>query len=76
MMENMRFVPYRLPKGFRGITVKSCEPDGDFYTAMINEDLSQEATQRAVLHEIEHVKEDDFTSEYSVSDIEKKMKIR
>lgn len=73
---DVRFIRMKMPIGIRGIAVKSCQSDGDFYTALINEDLSEEATQRAVLHEIQHVEEDDFTSEYSVSDIEKKMKTR
>ena len=75
-MDNLRFVPVRMPLGIRGVTVKSSQSDGDFFTAFINEDLSLEATQRAVLHEIEHVSEDDFTSEYSVGEIENKMKVR
>ena len=65
-----------MPRGIAGIAVKSAQPDGDFFTALINQDLSQEATQRAMLHEIEHVSEDDFTSEYSVAEIENKMKTR
>lgn len=73
---DLRIVRVKMPIRVHGYAVKSCQPDGDFYTAIINEDLSEEATQRAVLHEIQHVKEDDFTSEYSVSEIESKMKVR
>lgn len=73
---DLRIVRVKMPIRVHGYAVKSCQPDGDFYTAIINEDLSEEATQRAVLHELEHVSEDDFTSDYPVSDIEKKMKNR
>lgn len=73
---DVRFVKMKMPIGIKGLAVKSCQSDGDFYTALINEDLSENATKRAVLHEIEHVSEDDFTSDYSVSDIEMKMKYR
>lgn len=75
-MDNVRFIQAKMPRGIAGIAVKSAQPDGDFFTALINQDLSQEATQRAMLHEIEHVSEDDFTSEYSVAEIENKMKTR
>ena len=75
-MDNVRFVRAKIPARAHGFAVKSCQPDGDFYTAVISEDLSDEAAYRAALHEIEHVREDDFTSEYSVSELESKMKIR
>jgi len=75
-MMDLRIVRAKIPARAHGFAVKSCQPDGDFYTAVISEDLSEEAAYRAALHEIGHVKEDDFTSEYSVSEIENKMKIR
>lgn len=73
---DLRIVRVKMPIRSRSFAVKSCQPDGDFYTAVVNEDLSEEAAYRAALHEIEHVREDDFTSEYSVSEIENNMKIR
>ena len=73
---DVRFIKMKMPISVKGFAVKSCQSDGDFYTALINEDLNESAAKRAVLHELEHVSEDDFTSDYSVSDIEKKMKNR
>ena len=55
-----------LPISIRGITVFN----GDFYNIYINAKLSYEEQQRAIHHELTHVKRNDFYSEAAIEEIE------
>ena len=59
-----------LPYKIRGFVRETCEPDGDYYTIILNSRLSFEQQQKTYLHEMEHIKNDDFRKE-SVDEIEK-----
>ena len=55
-----------LPVSIRGITVLN----NGFYNIYINAKLSYEEQQRAIRHELTHVKRNDFYSEAAIEEIE------
>lgn len=59
-----------LPYTVGGFVKETCEPDGDYYTIILNSRLSYERQCDTFAHEIEHIKNDDFHSERSVAEIE------
>lgn len=59
-----------LPCRVHGFVEKTCEPDGDYYTIVLNSRLSYEMLRGTYLHEMEHIDNDDFYSERSVAEIE------
>lgn len=52
-----------MPCTVRGFVKKSVEPDGEYYTVVINSRLSQELQRRAIRHEECHVDFADFDNE-------------
>jgi len=66
------FVRYiHLPSTVYGVTVK--DENGDF-NVYINENLSAPARDRAIEHEMKHIKRGDFDDETSsIEDLEKNM---
>ena len=60
-----------LPCRIGGFVRETCEPDGDYYTIILNSRLSYERQCDAYTHEMEHILNDDFYSERSVAAIEK-----
>lgn len=61
-----------LPYKVGGFIKKTCEPDGDYYTIVLNSRLSYEKQCASYTHEMEHINNDDFYSERSVAEIESK----
>ena len=59
-----------LPCKVKGLVRETCEPDGDYYTIVLNSRLSFEQQQKTYLHEVEHIENDDFRKE-NVNEIEK-----
>lgn len=59
-----------LPTKIKGFCVCVCEPDGDYFTAVINPRLNQEQQIEAYMHEKAHVVNDDFYKEKGVQEIE------
>lgn len=57
----------------KGMCVCSCEPDGDFYTIVINDNASYEAQNKALEHELLHIGRDDFHSDKNASEIEREV---
>lgn len=49
-----------LPPRIRGFSVCKCEPDGDYYTIVLNDTLSREMQEKAYLHEQYHIEADHF----------------
>lgn len=60
----IRFVD--LPAGIKGITVLK----KDFYSVYINAGLSSEEQQKAIKHELTHIKREDFYSDAAIEEIE------
>lgn len=59
-----------LPYCIGGFVRETCEPDGDYYTIILNSRLSYEKLCDTYAHEMEHISNDDFYSERSVAAIE------
>lgn len=59
-----------LPPRVHGFTVCTAEPDGDFYTIVLNDSLSYEMQQEAYLHEDRHIQYDHFHDERDLEEIE------
>lgn len=59
-----------MPVRVRGYIKETCEPDGDYYTIVLNSRLSYEQLRDTYLHEISHIDNDDFHSEGGVQQIE------
>jgi hypothetical protein len=49
-----------LPTSIKGMTIRSFDSEGDFYTIVLNSRLSKEQQQSAYEHEMEHINNDDF----------------
>lgn len=65
-MDNVRVVVADMPCSVRAYTIYS----DDFYTIVLNDNLSYMQRQKAYMHEIEHIKSDDFIKDSSVGIIE------
>ena len=61
---------FDMPARVRGYIKETCEPDGDYYTIVLNSRLSHEQNCETYLHELKHMEEDDFHSERSVQETE------
>lgn len=53
----------QLPPHVHGLTVCTAEPDGDFYTIVLNDSLSYEMQKDAFVHENIHIDKDHFHDE-------------
>lgn len=59
-----------MPTRVHGYIKGTCEPDGDYYTIVLNSRLSYEMQLQAYQHELGHIDHDDLHSERSVAEIE------
>ena len=59
-----------LPCTVGGFVKMTCEPDGDYYNAILNSRLSYERLQEVYRHEMEHIDNSDFNSDYTVGEVE------
>ena len=59
-----------LPCSVGGFVKETCEPDGDYYNAVLNSRLSCEKLQEVYWHEVGHLDNSDFDSDYTVGEIE------
>ena len=59
-----------MPPSVKGLTVKTCDADGDNYTIVLNAALSVELQRAAYVHEIQHITNDDFYADASAQLIE------
>ena len=64
----VRLLP--LPPNTRGVTIP--DPDGN-YNIYLNQNLAYEMQIQAYLHELSHIKENDFQSDKPVAQIESKI---
>lgn len=58
-----------LPCTVGGFVKKTCEPEGDFYTIILNSRLSDEKQRKTYIHELEHIYNEDF-KEGGVGEVE------
>ena len=68
-MENIRVIFQSLPLSVRGMVIKVFDEE-DWYTVVINSNISAEQQMLTYEHEVQHVKARDFSSEMSVDEIE------
>lgn len=61
----IRFIP--LPFTTKGVTVEDTE---GFFNIYINSELSSDAQQDAIRHELNHISRDDFDAEKSLREAE------
>jgi len=59
-----------LPPSVSACLTECAEPDGDFYTVMLNRNCGDEKIAEGIEHELEHCRHDDFRSPLSVGEIE------
>lgn len=67
MNVNVKYVD--LPCTIRGLAVKAYD-GGDFYTIMLNSRMSAEMQAKTYRHEMEHIINDDFSSDLPIDYIE------
>lgn len=67
----MKTVLYDMPTHVHGYIKGTCEPDGEYYTIVLNSKLSYEQLCEAYKHELSHLEYNDFYSERSVDEIER-----
>lgn len=66
-MEEINLQYLKLPYTVEALCAENI--DGS-YTIIVNDRLSPERQKEAVLHELEHIKNDDFNNELSIDKIE------
>lgn len=59
-----------MPCSVRGFATRTVEPDGDYYTIVLNARLTHEMHQRSYKHEEQHIESGDFDAGGSVDEIE------
>ena len=59
-----------LPPSTKGLVTKKCDQGEDFFTIMLNANLSTEAQREAFLHEKSHIDNGDFYSGREADEIE------
>lgn len=68
MIDNYQTIYLNLPCKIKGFAVyNTCE---DFYTIVLNSRLSYAQNVETYLHELKHIKNDDFYSELTVNQLE------
>ena len=68
MLDNYHTIYLNLPNKIRGFAVyNTCE---DFYTIVLNSRLSHAQNMETYIHELKHIKNDDFYSKLTVNEIE------
>lgn len=66
-MDNIRTIFYNLPYSIKGFTVATSD---DFFTIILNENLSHEQNLLTYKHELEHILRGDFDKKCSAGLIE------
>lgn len=66
-MENIRTVYYDLPNTIKGFTVST---NDDFFTIVLNQNLSHSQNMKTYFHELNHIMNGDFSKKSSVDMIE------
>ena len=59
-----------MPPTVKGLTVKTCDDNGDNYTIILNAALSYDLQRAAYMHELQHIKNNDFYADASAQLIE------
>ena len=67
-LRNAKFIPYYAPCSFRANIVHDCATDTT--SVMYNPNCSDETLAKAIVHEMEHIENNDIYSERSVAEIE------
>lgn len=67
-LRNAKFIPYYAPCSFRANIVHDCASDTT--SVMYNPNCSDKVLAKAIVHEMEHIDNDDIYSERSVAEIE------
>lgn len=68
-MENVRVIFQNMPPSIKGMVVKTFDEE-EWYTVVINSNLSREQQLLTYYHEVKHVKAKDFEKVMMVGDIE------
>lgn len=68
--ENVRIVYEPFDCDFRGATLCRYDNGEDYYTIIINSNLSSEGQYHTLRHEIAHIANNDFDSEVSIDELE------
>lgn len=68
MMNNVRTIYADMPATIGGYTI--CQDD--YYTIVLNQNLSYDQNVASYYHELKHIKDKDFDSHMSADSIEKK----
>lgn len=69
--ENVKVVYLPLECDFRGAVLRKYDDGEQYYTIVVNSNLSEDAQYRTFRHEIAHITNNDFDSFMSVGEIEK-----
>lgn len=67
----MNTVLIDMPCTIRGFMKETVEPDGEYFTVVINSRMSHETQKDTAEHENEHLEHDDFYSGENIDLIEK-----
>ena len=70
MEENVKVVFRPFDCDFRGAVLCRYEDGENYYTIVINENLSEAAQIRTIRHEIAHIAHNDFDSDMPIGEIE------
>lgn len=68
-MDNILVRLVDMPCSVRGCVVRHYDGE-EYYTVMLNSRLSSDMQEKAYLHEITHINNDDFSSNLSADEIE------
>lgn len=68
-MCNINIKKKHLPGSIKAFIVR-CYEDADWFTIFINASLSQQAQLETLRHELKHIKNNDFSSELTATEIE------
>lgn len=69
-MENIRVIFQSMPPAIKGMVVKTFDEE-EWYTVVINSNISAEQQLLTYYHELQHVKAKDFASPLTVDELEK-----
>lgn len=70
-MDGIRYIMVDfLPMSVGAFLTLSIEPDGDYYTMVLNRNLGDNKLAESIDHELEHFHNEDFYSPLSVAEIE------
>ena len=67
-MEDIRVIFESMPPTIKGMVVKTFDTDGDYYTIVLNSNISYEEQMRTYKHETEHIRCRDFFREGASAD--------